>query len=243
MRRWLRAARPAAAVVAALFLLYLLLLCFPHPFFRHTIEYRNLKLHSDRPFEAEAALRVLALSREKLASSPWFSEDETHEIFVCNEGWRRILFFNYKHRVGGVNYYPLTRNVFLRDSAIERNRLRGPSGNLVPGDRTLDYFIAHEVAHTLTGEAVGGLRFYFLPEWVREGYADYVGKGGTFDFEKSLAAFRSGAPEMDRERSGLYLRYHLLVAYLIDRKGWGAARVLAGGISQAAIEEELKGIE
>ena len=34
----------------------------------------------------------------------------------------------------------------------------------------------------------------------------------------ALAQLRRGDPEMDPQRSGLYLRYNLLVAYLLDRK-------------------------
>ncbi|MBK8315204.1 MAG: hypothetical protein IPL01_14820 [Acidobacteria bacterium] len=44
---------------------------------------------------------------------------------------------------------------------------------------------------------------------------------------------------MNREKSGLYLRYHLLVAYLVDKKGWSARRVLADTIPQSTVEKEL----
>ncbi|MBK8315203.1 MAG: hypothetical protein IPL01_14815 [Acidobacteria bacterium] len=142
------------SVIAIIFLAYLLLLCFPQPFFKDSIRYRNLTLYSDRPFDMESGLRLLAMAQDKLGDSPFYLPSEEHTIFICNERWRQILFFNRNYRVGGVNYFPLTRNVFLRDSIIEENRLRGPGGKLVDGDRTLDYFIAHEIAHTLTGEAV-----------------------------------------------------------------------------------------
>ena len=65
-----------------------------------------------------------------------------------------------------------------------------------------------------------------MPQWVREGYADYVGKGSDFNYAEARAAFLSGAPEMDLERSGLYRRFHLLVAYLLDRKHWTVDRLL-----------------
>src|ERR671936_645148 len=40
---------------------------------------------------------------------------------------------------------------FLRGAAVEDNRLISPSGTAVPGERTLDYFVAHELTHELTG--------------------------------------------------------------------------------------------
>lgn len=227
------------SVIAIIFLAYLLLLCFPQPFFKDSIRYRNLTLYSDRPFDMESGLRVLAMAQDKLGDSPFYSPSEEHAIFICNERWRQILLFNRNYRVGGVNYFPLTHNVFLRDSIIEENRLRGPGGKLVDGDRTLDYFIVHEIAHTLTGEAVGGLRYHRLPEWIREGYADYVGKGKSFNYNDALRAFLNQAPEMNREKSGLYLRYHLLVAYLVDKKGWSARKLLVGAPPQSTVEKEL----
>jgi hypothetical protein len=69
-----------------------------------------------------------------------------------------MLFFNKDYGVGGVAPYPVTANVFLGDARIEDNRLIGPSGAPVSGDRTLDYFIAHEITHQLTGQAIGAVR-------------------------------------------------------------------------------------
>ncbi len=108
------------------------------------------------------------------------------------------------------------------------------------GDRPLDYFIAHEITHSLTGKAVGPLRYYRLSEWVREGYADYVGKGDSFKYDAARRAFLANAPEMDRWRSGLYLRYHLLVAYLLDKEHRSLPQVLADGVAQSSVEEGVE---
>jgi hypothetical protein len=50
---------------------------------------------------------------------------------------------------------------------------------------------------------------------------------------------RTGDPELDPVRSGLYLRYHLLVAYLLDRKGASVDELLNMDFNSAAIEREL----
>ena len=94
------------------------------------------------------------------------------------------------------------------------------------GDRTLDYFIVHEVTHQLTGQALGPVRYFRLPQWVREGYADYVGKGAPFDYKTAERALQTGAPEMDWKRSGLYWRYQYLVADLLERRHWIVERLL-----------------
>src|SRR4029077_9807876 len=110
----------------------------------------------------------------------------------------------------GVNYYPFTTNVFMRNSIIDENALIGPSGNRASGERTLDYFIAHEITHTLTGQAIGKLAYAVLPEWKREGYADYVAKQSAFDYEEAKRAFLANDPKMVPATSGLYLHYNLL---------------------------------
>jgi len=226
--------------VCAVFALYWALLCFPQPFFRSSVQADNLALYSDQSFAPDAGKKILETVEAKLAASPLYSSTERHSAFICNASWRQRLFFNRNYGVGGVNQYPLTTNIFLRDAVIEENRLVSPSGNQVPGDRTLDYFIAHEITHTLTVRAIGSLRYYKLPQWVREGYADYVAKGGAFDFESARNAFLAGAPEMDWQRSGLYLPYNLLVAYLLDKQQWTVQRLLESPPDQRAVEAQLR---
>lgn len=229
-----------AAAVLGVLALYWALLCFPQPFFQSSVSANNLALYSDQPFSAEEGKKVLETVEAKLAASPLYSAGQRHSAFICNARWRQRLFFNRSYGVGGVNQYPLTSNVFLRDAAIEENRLIGPSGYQVPGDRTLDYFIAHEITHTLTVQAVGSFSYYRLPQWVREGYADYVAKGGAFNYDEARRAFLADAPEMDWNRSGLYLRYHLLVAHLLDKQHWSVQRLLEEYPEQQTVEDAVR---
>jgi len=229
-----------AAAAVTLFACYLAILCFPQPLFPYSIRAEGLTLHSDRAFPPAAGQQVLQLAAAKLATSPLEANRPTYDIFVCNTPWRRVLFFNKDYNAGGIAPYPMTSHVFLRDSQIENNRLISPLGTPITGDRTLDYFIAHEVTHQLTGLAIGPIRYFELPPWVREGYADYVGKGKSFDYGAARNAFRSGAPEMDYKKSGLYLRYNLLVAYLIEHQHWTVTKLLAAPPSQKSVETAVK---
>lgn len=230
----------AAAIAGGVLACYWALLCFPQPFFHTSVQANNLKLYSDQSFPPEAGKRVLEAVEAKLAASPLYSTHDQHAAFVCNSRWRQRLFFNRNYGVGGVNQYPLTTNVFLRDAVIEDDRLISPSGHIVLGDRTLDYFIAHEITHTLTVRAVGWVAYYQLPQWVREGYADYVGKGTPFDYDGARRAFLAGAPEMDWKQSGLYVRYHLLVAYLLDKQHWTVQQLLESPPDQTAVENQIR---
>jgi hypothetical protein len=222
-----------------LFASYAGLLGIPQPFFAFSVRAENLVLQSDREFSEAAGKEVLELAVKKLARSPLFSGRQSHSVFICNSRWRQMLFFNKDFGVGGVAQYPATPNVFLRGARIEDNRLISPRGTLVLGDRTLDYYVAHEITHQLTGRAVGPLRFYRLPQWVREGYADYVGKGISFDYYAARRAFLAKTPEMDFKRSGLYGRFHLLVAYLLDHQHWTVEQLLNNPPSEAGVEAAI----
>ena len=228
-----------AAFVAIIALLWLLL-SVPQSFFQSSVSAKNLTLYSDQAFAPAAGQRVLELAEAKLAQSPLYSAEQKHLVFICNARWRQRIFFTYQYGVGGVNYYPLTTNVFLRDSIIAENCLIGPGGNRVPGERTLDYFIAHEITHSLTGQAVGGVAYHRLPQWKREGYADYVGKGAAFHYDEAKRAFLADDPKMDYAKSGLYWRFHLLVAHLLDKQHWSVQKMLTEPIEQTTVQEMIR---
>jgi len=218
----------------------LLFLNVPYPLFSASVSANNITLYSDRAFEAAAGRHVLELAATKLAQSPLYSAQQKHQVFVCNATWRQRLFFLHKYGVAGVNYYPFTTNVFMRNSIVEENALIGASGNRASGERTLDYFIAHEITHTLTGQAIGKMAFMVLPEWKREGYADYVARNPVFNYEEAKHAFLVNDPKMDPAKSGLYLRYNLLVAHLLDKKHWSVQQLLTTPIEQTSVEEMVR---
>ena len=241
IRRWRsRLARLALAAVV-LFGGYAALLSVPQPFFAHSVRAEDITLYSDRPLTEAATRKVLLSSLGKLTKSPLYAAHRGARVFICNERWREALFFNKHYGVGGVSPYPFTTNVFLREASFADNRLISHRGFPVPPPRTLDYYIAHELTHELTGRTVGPLRFYRMPQWIREGYADYVGKGDTFQYEEARQAFLSGVPEMDFARSGLYWRFQLLVSHLLDHQHWAVERLLDGPWpDQAAVEAEIR---
>lgn len=142
--------------------------------------------------------------------------------------------------MGGVTYAGLNRNIFLRKSNLDHNRLVGPWGREVPGERTLVYFLTHEITHALEVHHLGRYGYWQLPVWKREGYADYVGRDGNFRFQEQLAAFQRSAVEMDPQRAGLYLRYQLLVTYLLDIRGLTPHQMLIQPFDQSSLERDLQ---
>jgi hypothetical protein len=221
---------------------YLLILALPYPLFAYHASYGNITIYSDQPIPPQVT-PILEDVESRLAKSPLNDPALQHRIFLCSTAARFSFFANYNYRVGGVNYALLNRNIFLRPANIADNRLIGYSGREVPGERTLAYFLAHEIGHSLEVNYLGRIGYATFPTWKREGYADVVGKAGDFDFDKQLAAFRCNAPELDPRRSGLYLRYHLMCAYLLDRRHLTPQALLEQALDGAAIERAISELQ
>jgi len=203
-------------------------LAYPEPFFAYHTERGRLAIYSDRPFDTAKAQVLLANIDARISRSP-LDTHRAHAIFVSNAEWRRQLFFNVAGGAAGVNFYPLTRNVFLRRSGIDANTLYGRSGKAAQPPRTLIYYGAHEITHSLTGEREGLTHLYNwrLPVWVREGYADYVGLGGRGQINVAAyyKRYRAHDPQFVAG-SGFYDRYRMLAAFFLDHKHWSVPQLL-----------------
>jgi len=92
----------------------------------------------------------------------------------------------------------------------------------------------------MTADRLGRLAYARLAKFQQEGYADYVGYDHRLDPPRGRAALERGAPEMNPRGSGLYARYELLVAYLLDRRGLTVAELLARPRDPAEVEAELR---
>jgi hypothetical protein len=224
-----------ALVAVALVATGVTVLAYPDPLFGYHVSYGRLELRSDRPFDIAAGEKVLADVETRLRKSV-LNDDNRHMAVIANAPWRHDAVFLWNGGAAGLNYYPITRNVFIRHSDIEADRVYGASGKMAQPPRTLAYYIAHEITHTLTAEHVGIVKYRSLPRWMREGVADYVGFGSDIDVDELLAALRAGDPTLD-PRSGYYARYRLLAAALIQRKHWTMDQLLNSGLLQDEAEK------
>ena len=234
--RWLLLLGLALAVLASA---ALLLLRHPAAFFPYSSDEGDLALYSDRPFAAEEARPVLAEVRAKLRTAPWYDSGRRDVVFVCNSPWRRRIFCLGDLRAGGLSYTPLTTNVFLSGARIAENRLVSPAGQVVRDERTLAYFIAHEIAHNLTCGRLGAWRFFRLPDWLSEGYADYVGRGSVYARPGAGTAFLTEAPEMNSPAIEPYLRFNMLLGFLVEKEHHSLDTVFAEAEAQSAVEARL----
>jgi hypothetical protein len=235
MRRF-KLLRRSLLTLAAASLAYLALLVYPQPLFAYELRHAGIVLHARHPIP-EAMIATLERVRLRLDRSPIGAAAHDAHVFICESQPLFALFARQNYRVGGVANWPIGGHVFLRESDLQNDRLIGPSGRPVAADRPLSYFIAHELMHIANVRTIGRLGYSQMPQWIDDGYADYVAR--DIDYGAALAKLKSAARELDPARSGLYLRYHLMVAYLLDKKGMAIGDLLAHPPDRQSVEREL----
>lgn len=244
--------RKRLALSFCLFLLALVggigaLIVHPQPLFAHVMHGRLLKVYSDEPIDEAGGRAFIAGAEMLLAKWPIALKHTEYKVFVTNSPWRQRLLFTYRYGVGGLVYCIFScRTGFLSGADFPANRLIAPSGDVMPAPRTLVYYGAHEAVHMLTGEALGSLGFLLMPEWIREGVADYVAMGGAPDFPalaQAVGRLEGWPPLPIINRFGVYPKYRLLVAHMVEREGWSIEKLLRSGmnISEAAQRFEAAG--
>ena len=233
----LRRAKRGAWLTLTALVLYGTLLVYPEPLFAHTLHGDFVTAHADVPFPAEME-RTLADAEAHVRTSPIFDEAQPHDVYFSQSDWRWRLVSHWNSNAGAIAMAPFGRAVFVRPCRLESNRMIGRSGREVEGERTLDYYVAHEVTHTMTADFLGPAAFHSLPVWVREGYADYVGRRGTFDYDAVRTQLLEGHPHTN-PASGHYLRYVLLVAHELEQRGVSVEELLRHPRPSVTVEAEV----
>ena len=232
---WRRAAKLAGRVVGAIAVAVAGLIAFPEPLFAYSASRGHVEVLSDHPIDAPGARAVMADVEARLARSPLPIVAGKYKMVVTNEDWRRRILFSPVYGVGGVAYYPLSRNhVYLSGADFARDRLLRANGTAVDPPRTLGYYGAHEIAHLLTGERAGAVRFHMLPTWVVEGLADYCALGSPGDL-RAFDRLLGSAPIVLEQMNlyGVYPRYRMLVTYFLEERKWTLDQLLATNLSEA----------
>lgn len=217
---------------------YTAIVVFPQPMFEHHVRYENYEVWSDEPIPASISA-VLDDATRRLKTSELYKPDWTIKVFICNAPWRLWLYgMRFDTTMGGGADMLISRNVIIRAADIPNNAVRMPEGRRLmdPELRPLSYFIAHEAAHILQSRTFGRTSYITHPEWLSEGFADYVGKGGDFDVAEHRSLYRLGALDWPPRR---YRRYHLQLDYLIREKGMTWQQLFADPPAEDAVRRML----
>lgn len=204
----------ALLTVLTLATLYATTLFFPDLFFRHTRMGEFVEVNADNPLPPSAAT-VIQQAEQLLRESPLVHDSGSYSIYVCQSAWRWNYFSGFK-RQGRAFATPVGRAIYTREARWNQNELLNSRG--VPGPRTLHRYLAHEVVHIATLDYLGPGKEVRLPVWLREGYADYIARRDAFDYRATRQRLLDGDSTLVHRKGDPYLKYMLLVSYLLDRE-------------------------
>lgn len=237
-RRWRAVVGRVTLGLVALVAAWLVLVLHPQPLFAYSASRANVIVHARVPLEAHAGPLLDDVVR-RISRSPLYDAARVHHVFLCDTPALFAFFEPWHRNVGGITQVHLGGNVFIRPFNLARGTVIGPSGTEKTGERTLAYFIAHEVTHAMTADHLGRRRYFRLPAFVTEGYADHVAMAHALDFAAGRAALARDDVEMSPRRSGLYRRYELLVAFLLERDHITVDELLSHPPEQGAVEGRI----
>lgn len=215
---------------------YLALLNTPEPLFAHQLTNNGIVLHADSPIPGAMDKTLAQVSARLLTSRLYDASTPTH-VFVSSDAKRFALFARKNYKVGGVADWMVGQHVFLGASDMERNRMLSADGESIEDNRPLSYFITHEAMHIALARYTGRLVYAQLPQWLDEGYADYIAR--DIDYKDALHKMREGHADLDPAESGLFTRYHLMVAFLIEYRGRTIESLITNPPDRRSVEREL----
>lgn len=233
LRQLKRAILWTSAAFTAVALAFGALIAWPDPLFAFSLSAGKIVVASDHPIDAAGGERLLRDCEALLERSPLKPESRRYHVYVTNDDWRHRLFFVMRSKPLGLTYYyGFGGSAFLGGANFETGRIVHWR-YVAPPPRTLAYFCAHELTHVITGEHVGMAAFLRMPDWVREGIADYVG----FEHRQSFEQLREALGERPVDNRmmqtyGSYPRYRLLVTYFLEKKNWSVDELLATRLSE-----------
>lgn len=236
-----RVSRRVALAVTALACGYVALVIHPQPLFAHSARRHNVVLHARQPFPSETSALLDDVTR-RLQTSPLYDAQREHHVFLCDTPQLFALFALWQRNSGAIAATWANGNAFIRPASISRGRVIGASGIEKSGKRTLAYYIAHELTHSMTADHTGRLTYRRLAAFQTEGYADYVAFAEPVNVRQAAHELLAGSKDMDPQQSGHYDRYRLLVGYLLQERNLSVERLLAQRLEDANVAAEVRAL-
>ncbi|MEO5803511.1 MAG: hypothetical protein ABIR24_08260 [Verrucomicrobiota bacterium] len=225
-----RCLRRAERLLSILGLLYVGLLLFPQVLFAHSVTAQGVTIYARQPLPTGTTAciaRVKTLVEQTELSVPGRRE----QVFVCNARWLFRVFRPFGFRVFAVSI-PWTDKIFIADADLSKDISRREATEF--NSRSFSGVVAHEITHGLIRHRLGLFRGMRLPDWVAEGYCDFVAHESSFPEAEGLR--RLAADEPDVSTAFRYFTYRQMVRYLIEDQHLSFAEVVEHAKNFATIK-------
>ena len=129
------------------------------------------RVWSEVPIPRSVLASILHDAEARIESSPLAVGEEGRRIFLTDGGWRWTML-----ALNSRGAFALTRSL-REDLILNRSDVlagKVENGRAIGGVRSLASVIAHEKCHGMVRRRFGLMIDLFKPQWLREGYCDYV---------------------------------------------------------------------
>jgi hypothetical protein len=227
-----RMLRRSAWGMKALTIVYLLLHAFPQVLFAHNFTVDGIIVYSREPLPA-VAIAEIREAAARVASAELAVRGRTERVFLCDEPWLFRLFGPLQARALAYSV-SITDHAFVAVEDFHSGRVRSASGRT----RSLSSVVAHEITHGLIRKRIGIIRALLLPDWIAEGYCEYVARESTLGESEGLALMQASG----QSDSGVYryFLYHRMVAHLMNDRAYTFNDLLRRADDQTRVEAETR---
>ena len=143
--------------------------------FPYRASWRGSEIRAERPLPPRELDAVMRRAAMLVGQSPLAKDEEPRSIFLTQGGWRWLWLANRTHGAFALTR-PLNEAVVVNRNDLARDQVFNAPGRI----RSLSGVIAHETCHGMERRRFGVIKSDVAsPQWLREGYCDYVAQEST----------------------------------------------------------------
>lgn len=218
-------------ILATVFIVFIL---FPNlSFYRHYVSYKQFSIYADIEIN-NTIYNILDDVEEKLKNSEIYDNKLTFKIFISSD-FKTYSIFSPSLKDAFAATYPIINNIFISKTDIENNLVQRNASE--DNERSLSSVLAHEITHILIEKEIGIKANKRLETWKKEGYCEYISGESRLNLRAAIKKIYEGSNSFSPAFS--YLKYRLLVTYLLDVKGYTFHSLVETEFDFRRLEEEL----
>ncbi len=218
-------------ILAAIFIAFVI---FPNlSFYRHHIRYEQFNIYADIEIN-DAIYEILDKVDKQLKTSEIYDINLSFKIFISS-GFKPYSIFCPSLKDAFAATYPIIKNIYISKTDIENNLVQRNADE--DNERSLSSVIEHEITHILIENEIGVKANRKLETWKKEGYCEYISGENKLNLKAGIKKVYKDSNSSSPAFS--YLKYRILVTYLIDVKGHSFHSLVKTKFDLRQLEKEL----
>ena len=222
-------------IIIVLALLFILFVIFPNlTIYRRKVIYKNFRIYSNKEID-DNIHQILDEVEKKLSCSEIYNDSVKYRMFLSSS-FKLYATFVPGQKDAFAAAFPIFKNIFVSQTDVKNNKVYRNA--IEDNERSLSSVLAHEATHILIEKKIGIGGNSKLTTWKKEGYCEYISVDEPLNIMEAINTAYS--PENKGSSSFSYLRYRLLVTYVMEDKGYSFQEMVETEFDIDQLEKELK---